>query len=134
MLFDMALDAPQRYLIASSHRLFSYLVPKSDQAANPIEHLLNALASCLTTSIVCHAAVRGIKIDELESEVEGDIDLRGFLGLSQDVRKGYSNIRIKFKVKTDTEDMEKLKALAEFSPVFDVLSHGTNVDLQVEKK
>ncbi|MHC4637020.1 MAG: OsmC family protein [Planctomycetota bacterium] len=105
-----------------------------DQAANPVEHLLHALASCVTTSMVCHAAVRGIRIDELESELEGDIDIRGFLGLSQDVRKGYRNIRINFKVKTDEENIEKLEALAKFSPVFDVVSNGTSVDIQIEKK
>jgi uncharacterized OsmC-like protein len=105
-----------------------------DQGANPVEHLLHALAACVTASIVSHAAIRGIRIDELESEIEGDLDLRGFLGLSQEVRKGYQNIRIKFKVKTDEEDIEKLKALAEFSPVFDVVSKGTSVDIQIEKK
>jgi len=105
-----------------------------DQAANPVEHLLHALAACLTTSLVCHAAVRGIRIGELESELEGDIDLRGFMGLSQDVRKGYRNIRINFKVKTDEENLDKLKSLAQFSPVFDVVSNGTSVDIQMERK
>lgn len=105
-----------------------------DQAANPVEHLLHALATCVTTSILCHAAVQGIRIDELESELQGNIDLRGFLGLSQDVRKGYRNIQINFKVKTDEEDLEKLKALAQFSPVFDVVSNGTSVDIQMERK
>ena len=105
-----------------------------DMGANPVEHLLHALASCLTTSIVAHAAVRGIHIDELESELEGNLDLRGFLGLSNDVRKGYRNIRIKFKIKTDEENLEKLKALTEYSPVFDVVSNGTSVDVQIEKK
>ena len=62
----------------------------NDEGANPVEHLLHALASCLTTSMVAHAAVRGIQIDELESEFEGDIDLRGFLGLADDVPKGYT--------------------------------------------
>jgi uncharacterized OsmC-like protein len=52
-----------------------------DQAPNPVEHLLNALAGCLTTAMVAHAAVRGIHIEELESEIEGDLDLRGYLGL-----------------------------------------------------
>lgn len=105
-----------------------------DQGANPVEHLLHALAACVTTSMVCHAAIRGIRIDELESELEGDIDIRGFLGLSDDVRKGYQNIRIKFKIKTDEENLEKLKALAKFSPVFDVVSNGTSVDIQIERQ
>jgi uncharacterized OsmC-like protein len=105
-----------------------------DIGANPVEHLLNALAACMTTSLIYHAAIRGIKIDELESELEGDIDLRGFLGLTNDVRKGYENIRVNFKVKTDDENIEKLKALSKLSPVFDVASHGTNVDVRIERK
>src|SRR6516162_11424952 len=50
-----------------------------DSAANPVEHLLHALASCLTTSMVYHAAARGVQIEEIESTFEGDIDLHGFL-------------------------------------------------------
>jgi uncharacterized OsmC-like protein len=53
--------------------------------------------------------------------------------MSDEVRRGYENIRIKFKVKTDEEDMEKLKELSMFSPVLDVSSNGTKIDLQVEK-
>jgi uncharacterized OsmC-like protein len=105
-----------------------------DNGANPVEHLLNALSACLTTTLIYHAAIRDIKIDELESELEGDIDLRGFLGLSKDVRKGYENISVNFKVKTDEKNIEKLKALSKLSPVFDVASHGTKVDVQIEKK
>jgi uncharacterized OsmC-like protein len=105
-----------------------------DLGANPVEHLLNALAACLTTTLVYHAAIRGIRIEELESELEGDIDLRGFLGLSNEVRKGYENIRVNFKVKTDEENIEKLKALSKLSPVFDVTSHGTNVNVSIERK
>lgn len=105
-----------------------------DKGANPVEHLLNALAACVTTTMVYHAAVRGIKIEELESELEGDIDLRGFLGISNEVRRGYSNIRINFKVKTDAENIERLKALSKLSPVFDVTSNGTNIDIKIERK
>ena len=72
-----------------------------DTAPNPVEHLLHALASCLTTSMVAHAAVRGIAIEELESELEGDIDLNGFLGLDGNVPKGYTEIRARFRVKAD---------------------------------
>ncbi len=78
--------------------------------------------------------MRGIKIDELESELEGDIDLRGFLGLSDEVRRGYENVRVKFKVKTNAENIERLKALSKLSPVFDVTSNGTKVDVQIEEK
>ncbi len=105
-----------------------------DEAANPVEHLLHALASCVTTSLVAHAAVRGIHIEELESELEGDIDLRGFLGLANDVPKGYTNIRMKFRVKTDAENLKLLRRLSEFSPVYNTLSHGVNVDVEIGPK
>jgi uncharacterized OsmC-like protein len=105
-----------------------------DKGANPVEHLLNALAACVTTSMVAHAAVRGIRIEALESELEGDIDLRGFLGLSEDVPKGFTDIRVTFKVKTDPENLQQLKSLALFSPVFNTITQGTNVDIQIEAK
>lgn len=104
-----------------------------DDGANPVEHLLNALAACVTTSMVAHAAVRGIHIEELESELEGDIDLRGFLGLSNDVPRGFTDIRVRFKVKADVENMERLKRLTEFSPVYNTITHGAKVDIQVEE-
>jgi len=106
----------------------------TDLAPNPVEHLLHALGGCLTSTLVYHAAIRGIQIDELECELEGDLDLRGFLGLSKDVRKGYQNIRVKFRVKTDSDQLEKLKALSKLSPVFDVTSNGTQVDVEIERK
>jgi len=110
------------------------LLAGEDQGANPVEHLLNSLAGCLTTSMVAHAAVRGIHIEELESQVEGDIDLRGFLGLAEDVPKGYTSIRVKFKVKADVANMERLKRLALYSPTFNTLVHGVKVDVSVEPK
>jgi uncharacterized OsmC-like protein len=103
----------------------------TDQAANPVEHLLNALAGCITTSIVAHAAVREIPIEEIESQVEGDIDIRGFLGLDPSVPKGYQNIRITFKIKAAPEDIPKLKELAEFSPVYNTITQSANVDIQI---
>ena len=106
----------------------------NDEGANPVEHLLNALAACVTTSMVAHAAVRGIHIEELESELEGDIDLRGFLGLAEDVPKGFTDIRIRFRVKADVDNMERLKRLTAYSPVFNTITQGANVDIQVEPK
>jgi uncharacterized OsmC-like protein len=102
-----------------------------DEGANPVEHLLNALAACVTTSMVAHAAVRGILIEELESELEGDIDLNGFLGLDESVPKGFTEIRVKFRVKSDIENMERLKRLTRFSPVFNTITQGADVNIEV---
>ena len=110
------------------------LLAGRDIGANPVEYLLRALAGCMTTSIVYHAALRGIRIDELEADLEGDLDLRGFLGLSRDVRKGYENIRVTFKVKTDEQNLDRLKALSKLSPVFDTVTNGTKVEIKVEPK
>ena len=88
----------------------------------------------MTTTMVYHAAVRGIKLEEVESELEGDIDLKGFLAISDKVRPGYQEIRVKFKVKTDAENVERLKALSRLSPVYDVVSNGTSVKVQIERK
>ncbi|MDH3723823.1 MAG: OsmC family protein [Syntrophobacteria bacterium] len=88
----------------------------------------------MTTTMVYHAAVRGIKLEEVESELEGDIDLKGFLAISDKVRPGYQEIRVNFKVKTDIENVDRLKALTKLSPVYDVVSSGTNVKVQIETK
>ena len=106
----------------------------NDEGANPVEHLLHALASCLTTSMVAHAAVRGIEIEELESKLEGDIDLNGFLGLDANVPKGYTEIRASFRVKAKPEDLDRIRELAEFSPVFNTITQGANVAVNVELK
>jgi len=101
-----------------------------DRGANPVEHLLSALVTCLTGSLVYHAAARGIVIDEVESEVEGELDLRGFLGIADDVRKGYQNIKVTFHVKSDAPS-DQLEECARLSPVLDVVSNGTTVDLEI---
>ena len=103
----------------------------SDEGANPVEHLLHALASCLTTSMVAHAAVRGIEIEALESELEGDIDLRGFLGLDNRCPKGFTEIRATFRARGNPDDVEKLRELANFSPVFNTLTQGAAVKVDV---
>ena len=88
----------------------------------------------MTTTMVYHAAVRGIKLDEVDSNLEGDLDLSGFFGINDEVRPGYEEIRAKFKVKTDLENLATLKELIRLSPVYDVVSNGTNVDVQIERK
>jgi len=103
-----------------------------DRAPNPVEYLLHALTACLTSTIIYKAAARGITIESLESTLEGDLDARAFLEVSNEKRKGYQNIRATFKVKSDASP-EEIKEMAEFSPVLDVVSHGTPVSLRVEK-
>jgi uncharacterized OsmC-like protein len=108
----------------------------TDQGANPVEYVLTALAGCLTTSLIYHAAAQGIKIDEVESRFEGDLDLRGFLGLSENVRNGYENIRVTFKIKADApkEKLEELVKLAQQrSPVFDIVSNPVPVSVRLEQ-
>jgi uncharacterized OsmC-like protein len=105
-----------------------------DIGANPVEYVLHALAACLTTTLVYHAALRGIELEEVESELEGDLDVRGLLGLSDEVRRGYQQIRVNFKVKTDAENIEKLKAFSKLSPVVETISKGTQVNIQIERK
>jgi uncharacterized OsmC-like protein len=78
----------------------------NNEGANPVEYLLHALAGCVTTTFVLHAAARGIRIDEMSTELEGDIDLHGLLGLDDAVSPGYEQIRIRVRVKADCSDQE----------------------------
>jgi len=75
--------------------------------SNPVEYLLVALSGCLTTSIIALAAAGGIEIRSVESRYEGDIDLRGFLGIFEDVPVGYQNIKVYFKIDADVSNDQK---------------------------
>ncbi|KCZ72278.1 putative redox protein, regulator of disulfide bond formation [Candidatus Methanoperedens nitroreducens] len=106
-----------------------------NRGANPVEYALVALSACLTTALIGHAAARGIKLDEVESKFEGDLDVRGFLGVSESVRNGYENVRVTFRIKADAP-REKLQELVEVaqkrSPVFDIFTHPTPVSVTLE--
>ncbi len=107
----------------------------SDMGANPVEFALTALAGCLTTTLVYHAAARGITIRAVESELEGELDLRGFLGMSDTVRRGYKNICVKMNVDADAsqETLDELIELAQkLSPVFDIISNPVDVAVEGE--
>ncbi|HXK04366.1 MAG TPA: OsmC family protein [Verrucomicrobiae bacterium] len=107
-----------------------------DAAANPTEYLLHSLAACLTTSMVYHAAARGIQIEEIESSLEGDVDLHGFLALDQNVRNGFQGIRVKFKIKADVPDavLQEICQLGpERSPVYDSLTNGVPISVTAER-
>jgi uncharacterized OsmC-like protein len=105
-----------------------------DLAPTPVEFLLHAIAACITSGIANIAAARGVTLTEVRSTVEGDIDLLGILGLSDDVRNGYEKIRVSFEIKGDAPP-EKLRQIVEQSrarsAVYDVLSHGVPVEITV---
>lgn len=103
----------------------------NESGVNPVEYVLNALAGCLTTTMVYHAAARGIAIEAVESTLEGDIDIRGFLGLSSEVRKGYHDVRVRMRVKSAAAP-ETLAKLAKFSPVYDIVANSLPVEVMVE--
>jgi uncharacterized OsmC-like protein len=103
----------------------------ADNGANPVEYVLHALAGCLTTTLVYHAAARGIEIGAVESKLEGDLDLRGFLGISKDVRRGYHSVRVRMKVRSDASPA-LLRELAQYSPVYDIVSNSLPVAVTVE--
>jgi len=103
----------------------------NDNGANPVEYILHALAGCMTTSMVYHGAARGIEITNVSSEFEGDLDLHGFLGLSETIRKGYEKIRVKFRVQT-TASPENLRECMSFSPVFEMISRAVPVEIQID--
>lgn len=109
----------------------------TNRGTNPVEYLLAALSGCLTTTMVAHAAARGIEIRKVESRYEGDIDLHGFLGLSDAVPVGYKRIGVYFKIDADVSEgqKEELVAMAQkYSPVFNSIAKPVPVSVQLDKK
>ena len=106
----------------------------ADNAPTPAEFVLHALAACLTSGLANIAAARGVNLTEVSSTVEGDIDLRGILGLSDEVRNGFEHLSVSFVVKGDASD-EQLRALVEQSrnrsAVFDVITNRVPVSISV---
>lgn len=108
----------------------------NDYAPNPAEFLLHALAGCLTTTLVYHAAARGYEIKKLETSLEGDLDLRGFLGIETPVRNGFEAIKIVFDIEGDFSEEEKdeLLKLTACSPVLDMISNPVPVKIYQKEK
>jgi uncharacterized OsmC-like protein len=106
-----------------------------DEGPLPVEYLLHGLLACITAGIGNIAAARGVKLTSVESSIEGDIDLRGILGLSYEVRNGYQELRVHFKIQGDAPP-EKLRQIVEQSrarsAVYDVLTHGVPVEITVD--
>ena len=106
----------------------------SDNGITPIEYLLVGLASCLTAGVASVAQNRGIQLNSVESTVEGNHDIRGILGVDSDVRNGFNDIKVTFKIDADAsqQEIEALVAQSQKrSAVFDALTNPTEVSVEV---
>lgn len=108
----------------------------SNKGPNPVEYLLVGLSGCLVTTLVAQAATKNIRIRSLACRLEGDIDLQGFLGISEKVPVGYQEIRIYFKIDADITNREKeelIEMAQKFSPVFNTVVNPTPVVVQLDQ-
>ena len=107
----------------------------ADGAPNAVEAILHALASCLAVGFVYNAAAEGIEVRSLTFDLEGDLDLHGFLGLSNEVRAGYQGVRVAYRADADAP-RAKLEELCEYvqrtSPVLDMLRNPVPVSVDLE--
>jgi uncharacterized OsmC-like protein len=107
-----------------------------ETAANAVEIILAGLGSCLVMSFVYHATQRGFHVDELGLRLEAEIDLRGFLGLSPQVRPGYQIVRLTAQIKCDAPNqaLEKLwEHVQKISPVLDIIRNPVPVTIELEE-
>jgi uncharacterized OsmC-like protein len=105
-----------------------------DQGITPIEYLLVGLASCLTAGVASVAQNRGIQLRSVEAKLEGTHDIRGILGVDGDVRNGFNDIKVTFKIDADAtrQEIEALVAQSQKrSAVFDALTNPTDVTVEV---
>ena len=100
-------------------------------APNAVEHYLNALTSCLNTTLVYHSSVQGIPLEKLDISAEGQMNARGFFGISDDVNRGYEKVTVEMKVKSPAEE-ETLRKLAMYSPVYEMVSKAIPVELNIQ--
>ena len=108
----------------------------NDHAPSPVEFILHALAGSLTTSLVYHAAARGYEISKIETEIEGRLDMRGYLGIDNWVRKGFEEITVSFDIEGSVSEEEKkeILKLTSFSPVFDIITNPVPVKIKLDVK
>ena len=105
-----------------------------DLGVTPIEYVLIGLASCLTAGVAAVAQNRGVQLRSVESKLEGTMDIQGILGMDSDVRNGYDDIKITFKIDADAskKDIEALVAQSQKrSAVYDIITNPTNVTVEV---
>jgi uncharacterized OsmC-like protein len=105
-----------------------------DHGATPVELVLVGLASCLTAGVATVAQNRGIQLRSVEAKLEGKMNLQGILGIDEDVRNGYDDIKVTFHIDADAskKDIEALVAQSQKrSAVYDIVTNPTNVTVEV---
>jgi uncharacterized OsmC-like protein len=105
-----------------------------DHGITPVEYLLVGLASCLTAGVAAVAQNRGIQLRSVEADVEGKMDIRGILGVDSDVRNGYDDIKVTFRIDADASksDIEAIVAQSQKrSAVYDAITNPVNVTVEV---
>jgi uncharacterized OsmC-like protein len=105
-----------------------------DKGITPIEYVLVGLASCLTAGVAAVAQNRGVQLRSVESKLEGKMDIRGILGMDSDVRNGYDDIKVTFKIDSDApkKDIEAIVAQSQKrSAVYDIITNPVNVSVEV---
>ena len=105
-----------------------------DLGATPVEYVLVGLASCLTAGVAAVAQNRGIQLRSVEADIEGTMDIQGILGIDGDVRNGYDNVKVTFRIDADAskKDIEALVAQSQKrSAVYDVITNPVNVTVEV---
>ena len=124
----------QEYVLDADH---PEVLVGSDEGPSPVEIVLHGLAACLTAGIGNIASARGIELTSVESHLVGDIDLRGLLGLADDVRNGFEHIQVSFRITGDATD-EQLRGVVEQSrarsAVYDLLTNGVPIEIEVETR
>jgi uncharacterized OsmC-like protein len=101
-----------------------------DQAPTPVELVLSGLASCLMAGVAAVAQNRGIQLHSVKARLEADMDLQGILGIDEDVRNGFSTIRVHFDIKADATAEEIAAIVAQSqkrSAVYDIVTNPTHV-------
>jgi uncharacterized OsmC-like protein len=120
------------HLIDADHPV---VLTGTDNGPTPVEYLLVGLAGCLTAGIANIAAARRVQLRSVTATVEGDIDLQGILGLSDEVRNGYEQVRVRFEIDADAP-AEKIRQIVDQSrarsAVFDVMTNGVPVAIEVD--
>jgi len=121
----------QEHIVESDHpKQFA----SEDNAATPVEIVLAGLAGCLTAGVASVAQRRGVQLRSVEATIEGDMDLQGILGIDEEVRNGFGNIRVHFKIDADAsaDDVRAIVAQSQKrSAVFDLITNPTNVHVTV---